>query len=103
MTPGGGEEAVVPLDEVVGGEHGLEVVAGVERRGPLLFVAGEEPPLDLATHALERGGGQHAFGRAADAEQDVGAGTGPSGGDGAGHVPVGDQPDAGARPCAPRR
>ncbi len=45
---------------------------------------------------LKRGGGDDALGRAADAEQDVGAGLGPRGGDGADHVAVGDEPDAGA-------
>ena len=45
---GRGEEAVVPRDEVVGREHLVEVVAGVERRGALVLVAGPQPTLDLA-------------------------------------------------------
>ena len=36
------------------------------------------------------------FGRAADAEQEVGARLRPRRRDGAGHVAVGDEPDAGA-------
>ena len=75
----------------------VEVVAGVERRRALGLVAGPQPALDLAAHALERGGGDDALGGAADAEEDVGAGLGPAGRDGAGDVAVGDEADAGAR------
>ena len=64
--------------------------------GALLVVAGPEAALDGAAHALERRGGDDALGRAADAEQDVGAGVGPGGGDAAGDVAVGDEADAGA-------
>src|SRR4029450_7280429 len=90
--------------------------AGVGGRLALVVVAGPQPALELAAHALERGrgddaprggaaaetdggaggGGDAARGGAADAEQHVGAGLRPGGGDGAGHVAVGDEPDAGA-------
>ena len=93
MMPGGGEEAVVPLDQVVGRQHGVERVAGLDGGRALLLVAGVEPALDLGAHALERGGGQDALGRAADAEEDVGARAGPAGGDRPGHVAVGDEAD----------
>ena len=79
----GGEEAVVPLDEVVGRQHGVERVPGLEGGGPLLLVARVEPALEFRAHALERRGGDHALGRAPDAEEDVGPGAGPTGGDGA--------------------
>ena len=82
--------------QVVGGQHRVEVVARVDGGLALVVVAGPQPALQLAAHALEGGGGDDALGRAADAEQDVGAGLGPRGGDGAGHVAVGDEPDAGA-------
>ncbi len=93
--PGGGEEAVVPLYQVVGAQHPLEVVAECLGRQPLLVVAGEQATLQLAFHALQGGRSDDPFGRAADPEQDVGTGLGPGGGDGARHVPVGDQPDPG--------
>ena len=93
--PGGGEEAVVALDQIVGHQDGLEVVAGVDGGGSLIVVAGIEPSLDLPAHALEGGRSQDTLGSAADTEEDVGAGARPPGGDGAGHVPVGDEPDAG--------
>ena len=74
----------------------VEVVAGGHGRVALLVVAGPQPALQLAAHALEGGRGDDALGRAADAEEDVGAGVGPGGRDGAGDVAVGDQADAGA-------
>jgi hypothetical protein len=94
---GGGEEAVVAGYQVVGAEHLFEVVAGVDRELAFLLVARPEPALQLAAHALERGGGDDAFGSAADAEEDVGPGVGPRGGDGARHVAVGDEAKACAR------
>ena len=42
---GGGEEAVVPLDQVIGGEDGVEVVAGGEGGLALAFVARPEAAL----------------------------------------------------------
>src|SRR4030095_14781841 len=86
---GGGEEAVVAADQVVGGEHPLEVVVEVESRLPLLVVAGPQPALELAPHALEGGGGDHPLGGAPDAEQDVGPRLGPRGRDGAGQRSLG--------------
>ena len=95
---GGGEEAVVAADEVVGGEHGVEVVAGVAASAARSSsFCGPQPALDLAAHALQRRGGDDALGRAADAEEHVDAGSRPRRGDGAVDVAVGDQPDAGAR------
>src|SRR6185437_12068524 len=91
---GGGEEAVVALDEVIGGQERVKLVAGVDGGIPLGIVARVELALDLGAHALERGGGDDTFGRPADAEEDVDAGTGPARGDGAGHVTVGDEADA---------
>ena len=45
---------------------------------------------------LQRGGGDHALGRAADAEEDVGAALRRRDGDGGGDVAVLDELDAGA-------
>src|SRR5688572_19485928 len=86
----------ITRDSVVGHEDGLEVVAGLESGLALLVRQRPQATLELATHALESGGGDDAFGGPADAEQDVGAGVGPRRGHGAGHVPVGDEADAGA-------
>ena len=101
--PVAAKKQLSPPDQVVGAEHPVEVVAGVEGGLALVVVAGPQAALELAAHALEGGGGDDALGRAADAEQDVGARVGPGGGDGAGHVAVGDEPDAGARWPGPRR
>ena len=92
-----------PLHQVLGGEHGLEVVPGRHSGLPLVVVAGPQPALDLAAHALEGGGRDHPLGRAADAVEDVDARVGPGGRDGTGHVAVGDQLDAGAAARAPLR
>ena len=66
------------------------------RGAALVVVAGPEPAVDGAAEALQRAGGDDALGRAADAEQHVGAALGPRRRDGAGDVAVGDEPDAGA-------
>ena len=94
---GGGEEHVVAGDEVVGRQHALDVVAAVEQGPALLVVARVQAALDRAAEALQGGGGDHALGRAADAEQQVDAAAARGGGrDGAGHVAVGDQVHGGA-------
>ena len=58
-----------------------------------------QPALDLAAHRLEGRRRNDAFGGAAHPHQQIDAGVGPRGGDGAGHVAVGDEPDP--RPGAP--
>ena len=85
-----------PRDEVVGGQHRVEVVAGVDGPLALVVVGGAEPALDDAAEALDRAGGDDALGGAADAEQQVDAGVGPGRHDGAGDVAVGDEPQPGA-------
>ena len=92
---GGGEEHVVAGHEVVGREDGVEVVAGA--RAPLRSssLRGHSRPWISPPMHFSAAGGDDAFGRAADAEQHVGAGCGRAGGDRAGDVAVGDQPDAG--------
>src|SRR2546427_126435 len=71
------EEDVVARDEIVGREHAAEVVAGVGGGATLVLVAGPEPTVDGAAQRLQGTRGDHAFGRAADAEQDVGAALRP--------------------------
>ena len=93
---GGGEEHVVRGDQVVGGEHPVEVVPGVERLAPLGVVLGRELAQDHAAEALERAGRDDALRGAADAEHQVDAGVRAGRHDRAGHVPVGDQVDPGA-------
>src|SRR4051794_16039411 len=73
--PGRDEEDVVAADQLVGGEYAVEVVAGVDRPLALRVVLGPQPALDVATHALHGGGGDDAFGGAADAEQKVDTGA----------------------------
>ena len=75
-------------------EDAVEVVAGVERGPAFVVVARPQPTLDRAAEALQRARGDDAFGRAADAEQDVGAGVAPRDLDRAGDVAVGDEADA---------
>ena len=72
---GGGEEDVVAGDEAVDVEDLVEVVAGVDRGLALVVVARPEPAEQLAAEALDRGGGDHALGRAADSPEQVDAGV----------------------------
>src|SRR5680860_1378156 len=92
-----GEEHVLARDEIVGPEHAVEVVAGVECGAPFVVVAGPEATDDLSTERFERRGRDHPFGRAADAEENVRARIGPRRRDRAGYVTVGDQLDTRAR------
>ena len=62
------EVAVVALDEVVGREDSVNVVALGLGEGPLGLAAGVQDALDLSAEALERGGGDDALGSPADAE-----------------------------------
>src|SRR5664280_1741090 len=80
--PGGGEEAVVAADQVVGVEDRIEVVAEIEGGPALNIVAGPEAALDLPTHRLEGGGRDDPLGCPPDAHQEVHPGVGPGGGDG---------------------
>src|SRR5262249_1797923 len=59
---GGGEEDVLARAEVVGCEHAVEVVAGVERGAPLLVVPGPQPAQQLAAHRLQRRRREHPLG-----------------------------------------
>src|SRR5215204_2483654 len=92
---GGGEEDVVAPDQVVDGEHLVEVVAGVEGGPALVVVAGPEAAVHGAVEALEGAGGDHRLGGAADADQHVDTGALAGGHDGPGDVAVGDQLDPG--------
>src|SRR5690606_17764465 len=94
--PGGYEEAVVPLDQLVGGQHAVQVVAGRPGLLPLGVIARPEPGVQRPTHALERAGGHDPLRRAADAHQHVHVGLLPGGADRAGDVAVGDELDPGA-------
>src|SRR5438067_3729623 len=67
---GDGEEAVVAGHEIVGVEHPVEVVTGVDGGLALIVVARPQASLDLAAHAFHRCCRDHAFGRTSDAEQD---------------------------------
>jgi hypothetical protein len=92
----GRKEAVVAPYEVVGGEYAAQVVAGINGRSPFMFVAGPQTAQLFTAHTFQRGRSDHALGRTADAEQDVGAGLRPCGGDCAGDVAIGDQTNSGA-------
>src|SRR4051794_3314424 len=58
---GGGEEDVLAGDEVVGRQHAVEVVAGVQGRLALLLVARIQPAVDGAVEALQGAGGDDAL------------------------------------------
>src|SRR5690625_2385374 len=90
---GGGEVAVVGSDQIVGGQHPLEIVTGVDGLLALLLVLGGEPALEHATGGLDGAGGDDALGGAAQPQQHVHAGA-AGGSDRAGHVPVHDELDA---------
>src|SRR3546814_13460947 len=63
---------------------------------PFVVVAEEEAALELAADAAQRGGGEHALGRAARSHIDVDIGFGVGRRDDARDVAVGDQRDAAA-------
>src|SRR4029453_3870745 len=92
---GGGEEDVVPPDQVVDVQHLVQVVAGVEGGPALVVVAGPQAAVHGAVEALEGAGGDHRLGGAADADQHVDAGALAGGHDRPGDVAVGDQLDPG--------
>src|ERR671911_469565 len=88
---GGGEEHVVPPDQVVDGQDLVEVVAGVEGGPALVLVAGPQAAVHGAAEALEGAGGDHALWGAADADGHVDPGLLPGGHDGPGGVPADSQ------------
>ena len=87
------EEAVVALDQVVLAEHAIEIETGLDHGASLVVALRREPSLDLTAHRLHRRSGDDALGGATDTEQDVGARIGPTRGDRAVDVAIGDQPD----------
>src|ERR687898_2836602 len=93
----GGEEDVLPADEVVVREHAAQVVAGRLGARALLVVARPEPADERAADALDRRGRDHALGRAADAPEEVGGTVGGDGVERAGDVAVRDELAAPAR------
>ncbi len=94
MTPVADDEDILARDEVVREENAIEIVALVDERLALLRAARPELALDAASDALQRSGGDHSLGRAADPVQQVDAGLRPGGGDRRGDVAVADQVDA---------
>ncbi len=88
---GGGEEDVLAGAEVVGGEHAVEVVAGVDRRLALTVIARPEAAEQLPTHRLQGGGGEHALGRAADPPEQIHGRAFADREQGSGDVAVADQ------------
>ncbi len=91
---GRGDECVVALDEVVCSEHARDVVALVHESLPLVVVPRPELPLHRASEALDRRGGDHAFGRPADSHEQVDAGSGLRSGDRRRDVAVANEVDA---------
>src|SRR5699024_5455497 len=88
--PGGGEVAVVGSDQIIGGQHPLEIVTGADGLPALLLGVGGGPALHRATGGLVRAGGDEALGGAPPPRELVHAGA-AGGSDRAGHVPVHDE------------
>ena len=97
MTPVAATNTLSLRHEVVGRQDAVEVVAGIDERLALLVRARPELRLDPAAHALQRAGGDHAFGRAADAVEHVDAGLRTRGRDRGRDVAVANQIHARAR------
>src|SRR5438874_817516 len=91
---GRGEEDVVAGNEPVDLQDLVEVVAGLERAPALILVARPQPAEELAAHALDRGGGQDALGRAAYAPEQIDAGVLGDREQRSRHVSVGDKADS---------
>src|SRR5699024_11547795 len=87
---GGGEVAVVRGDEIVGGQHPVEVVTGVEGLLVLGVVGGGEAALDHPAGGLDGAGGDDALRGAAGAEHHVHPGA-AGGRDRGRHVAVHDE------------
>src|SRR5204862_7407399 len=68
---GRGDEDVLARDEVVRGEHLVDVVAGVGELLPLLLGTRPATALQLATETLDRSGGDDALRRAPDTHQEA--------------------------------
>ena len=94
--PGRREEHVVGGDQVVGGEHAVQVVARIQRTAAFGVVPRRELAEDDPAQALQRARGDDALRRPPDAQHQVDPGAVPRGHDGAGHIAVGDQVDPGA-------
>ena len=92
---GGGEEDVLPRDQVVEREDIADVVAGTLQLVALLVVPRVQAALHLTAQALQGARRDDALGCAADPQEHVDAGVRTGGGDGRRHVAVGDEVHAG--------
>src|SRR5699024_3085993 len=91
------EEHVVPTDQIVGGQYAIDVVSRRDDLLPLGVVLGPELRLEFTAEALHRARRDDSLRSATDAEQHVHAGRAAGGGDGAGHIAIGDEPDTSPR------
>ena len=92
-NPGRGEDAVA-LGHVLEEIDAVEVLDPPAPRAPaLVVVAEQQAALDLPADTGQRGGREHALGRAARSHVNVDRGLGIGGGDDPGDVAVGDQHD----------
>ncbi len=101
VTPVAAKKTLSPRTRSSMRQDLVEVVAGVQGGPALVVVAGPEPAVDGAAQALERAGGDHALGGAADPDEQVDAGLRPGGHDRAGDVAVEQELDPRARPRGP--
>src|SRR5690606_8706266 len=85
---GGGEEHVVAAYEIVGVQHPAQIVPGGQDLLAFRVVTGPQLRLDRPAHALHGTGGDDAFGRTADAHENVHIGPLAGGADRAGDVAV---------------
>ena len=92
---GGREEDVVAADQIGRGNDAVEVVPGLEYGASFVVVAGHQLPNQLASQASEGTCREHAFGGAADSNEQVHAGAGRDGHNGAGDVAVEEKADPG--------
>src|SRR5918995_5822471 len=91
---GRGDEDILARDQIVGREHAVDVVAGVDELLALHVVAWPQLALNGAAQALDRRGGDNALWGAPDPHQHVHAGERLRCCDRRGDVAVPDQVDA---------
>lgn len=96
---GGGEERVIPVDEVIEREDAIEVLDARLQRIPTFFLAPREQlGLHVSAQPLESTGRQDGFRRSSDPHEDVDSRMFlHRGGHGAGHVAVRDEFDPRSR------
>src|SRR5680860_502330 len=94
---GGREKRFVSLHQVIDPPYPLQIDLFLACQHPLLLVARPQPALHVSTDAFEGAGGYHSLRRSADAHQDIDTSALHRREQGASHVTIDDELQAGSR------